>query len=387
MKRNWIIYSIALLIALSAFIAANSATALAACLLIVSSPLASVAVGRFNASRTALRLSLQEACGADQDAELSIDVRRAPLFRGKIELELEARNLVHGTTWKIPVTLAPSSSKQEHFALPLRTSNCGRVSLKLTKAAALDNLGFMHCPLTCDFEEDYTVYPRIYDLKILIARTNHASASGIEFDPTRRGQDKTEVFDLRGYRDGDTLKSVHWKLSARTDDLMVREASHPADYDIAIIFGMCNCDADDRAQTEVLNAAFSLLASVSAALLRQGAGHRVIYSNEDLLAVETIDGTASFNDMLDTIMAAPLPTDRFADAHAFREMRRANAITKAIVITDEIPSTMAQAIAKNTALTILHIGAEALDVRKEDDWLLVNVPLADVGSTIKNLEL
>ena len=387
MKRNWIIYGIALLTALSAFIAANSATALAACLLIIFTPLASIALGRLGASRTTLELTLQEACSAGQDAALSIDVQRGALFRGKIELELEARNLVHGAAWKIPVTLAPTSSKQEHFELPLRTSNCGRVSLKLAKAAVIDNLGFMHCPLPCAFEAGYTVYPRIHDLEILTARMSHASSSGTEFDPTRQGQDRTEVFDLRGYRDGDTLKSVHWKLSARTDDLMVREASHPADHDIAIIFGMRNCDADDRARTEVLNAAFSLLASISAALLRQGAGHRIIYSSGDSLVVETIDGAASFNGMLDAIMTAPLPTDRFADAHAFQEIRRTHAITKAIVVTDQIPSTMAQAISRSAALTILHVGSEALDARKEDGWLLVNVPLADIGSTIKNLEL
>lgn len=30
-------------------------------------------------------------------------------------------------------------------------------------------------------------------------------------------------YELREYRDGDTLKQVHWKLSAKLDRLMVRE--------------------------------------------------------------------------------------------------------------------------------------------------------------------
>ncbi|MFR2030140.1 MAG: DUF58 domain-containing protein [Collinsella sp.] len=32
-------------------------------------------------------------------------------------------------------------------------------------------------------------------------------------------------FDLRSYREGDAIKSIHWKLSTRFDDVLVREAS------------------------------------------------------------------------------------------------------------------------------------------------------------------
>lgn len=35
--------------------------------------------------------------------------------------------------------------------------------------------------------------------------------------------EKLEVADVREYRDGDTLKSVHWKLSSKSDELIVRD--------------------------------------------------------------------------------------------------------------------------------------------------------------------
>ncbi len=44
-------------------------------------------------------------------------------------------------------------------------------------------------------------------------RTKHSPAS----------PERLEVADIREYRDGDTLKSVHWKLSSKTDELIVRD--------------------------------------------------------------------------------------------------------------------------------------------------------------------
>lgn len=43
------------------------------------------------------------------------------------------------------------------------------------------------------------------------------------------GQDNTEMSDIREYQPGDSLRSVHWKLSGKTQDLMVRQYARNAD--------------------------------------------------------------------------------------------------------------------------------------------------------------
>lgn len=44
-----------------------------------------------------------------------------------------------------------------------------------------------------------------------------------------RGQDNTELSEIRSYQPGDSLRSVHWKLSSKTQDLMVRQYARNAD--------------------------------------------------------------------------------------------------------------------------------------------------------------
>ena len=43
----------------------------------------------------------------------------------------------------------------------------------------------------------------------------------------RGGDDGSEVFEVRAYRDGDPLQRVHWKLTAKTGEMLVREFSLP----------------------------------------------------------------------------------------------------------------------------------------------------------------
>lgn len=43
----------------------------------------------------------------------------------------------------------------------------------------------------------------------------------------KHGGGFSEIHDLREYRPGDSMQDVHWKLSAKTDDLIVREALEP----------------------------------------------------------------------------------------------------------------------------------------------------------------
>ena len=48
-------------------------------------------------------------------------------------------------------------------------------------------------------------------------------------DSEKRGSNAVDISEIRSYRKGDSLKLVHWKLSARWNDLMVKELLDPAE--------------------------------------------------------------------------------------------------------------------------------------------------------------
>ncbi len=53
--------------------------------------------------------------------------------------------------------------------------------------------------------------------------------------PNRASEDITSPEDLRGYRQGDSMKRIHWKLSLRKQELLVRRFEVPAPPDTLIL--------------------------------------------------------------------------------------------------------------------------------------------------------
>lgn len=60
------------------------------------------------------------------------------------------------------------------------------------------------------------------------SRRHSLPPAGIRISiPKKGGDDGSEVFEVRAYRDGDPLQRVHWKLTAKTGEMLVREFSLP----------------------------------------------------------------------------------------------------------------------------------------------------------------
>lgn len=390
MKRNLVICIIAFALSVGSFIATNEPAALTVAFIAFIAPGASMAFGRATAERTQVSFDFQHACTAGQALDMAITIKRPALSRNRIRMTFRFRNVLTGITTEVPVTLAPASGKVEHFHLPLDTSCCGRIEVSLESAQATDSLGFIDAPIEgVTLQSSYTVYPEIADIIAQTTRANRSSISGTTYDYHRKGQDRTEVFEMRDFQEGDSLKAVHWKLSARFDDLMVREPSRPTDYDITIL-----CDphkpSEGEAQVPVLNSVLAVTASISLSLIQQGLSHSVAYLEDSALESEFVDSRGAFNTMLDMLVSTPLPTTAFENTAAYDEFRRAHNVTRTVLVTDVLDENLASRLSQLTDLSVFHVseGEQAgVGMDLSNGYALTNIPAESVGERIKNLEL
>lgn len=88
------------------------------------------------------------------------------------------------------------------------------------------------------------------------------------YDTQRSGEDAGETLHLRPFQDGDKLRSIHWKLSAKTDGLVVRVDSMPRGCPVAIL-------ADPGGRVE--DALMQCVASLSFSLLEWECPHYVAW--------------------------------------------------------------------------------------------------------------
>lgn len=72
------------------------------------------------------------------------------------------------------------------------------------------------------------VLPTIREIPVEVdPRTRQHMPDSDEYATDRKGEDVSEIYAIREYRPGDSMKAIHWKLSARTKHWMVKEFSFP----------------------------------------------------------------------------------------------------------------------------------------------------------------
>ena len=141
--------------------------------------------------------------------------------------------------------------------------------------------------------------------------TGMLDLDGSVYDEYRAGFDQSEVFEIRPYRPGDKTAQIHWKLSQKTDTLMLRQGSLPVKNALLLILeapqGKENsesaADLSERAQR-----AAARLFSLSESLAEKGVQHHIGYLASDAknLTITEISGRESLTEHAGAILSSPL---------------------------------------------------------------------------------
>lgn len=169
---------------------------------------------------------------ADRGAQSSLRVRvanRSPLPVGGITLRLA---LPDGTlSLPVPGRLFREDEAQASFSLP----HVGLAEAQVAKTCVTDLFGlFVICRRERKAPASILVLPRHFEVPAL----NFQERDDGRALPNRSSEDITSPEDTRGYRAGDPLKRVHWKLSARRRELVVRRFEVPAPPDTLILLDL-----------------------------------------------------------------------------------------------------------------------------------------------------
>ncbi len=156
----------------------------------------------------------------------------------------------------------------ETVSLNFLPKHCGAVSVTVKSVLLRDLMGITSVRKKVGFSTRITVLPAILPVSPSIESNYVYSAESSVFSREKPGDDPSEIFMLREYRDGDRHNLIHWKLSGRSDNFIVRELSKPVGSRILIMADTGSCRSAKGAD-RVLEAA----ASVSCSFAESGAAH------------------------------------------------------------------------------------------------------------------
>lgn len=390
MIANKITYIVSVALLLVTFVFTANAAALAAAAALIAMPVITVVACRSSVALLKLGFELPRSCVVNAPLVLRITLDRPLMFRGRMELSFSVYNQLTGTRTVYPVSLAPATGRPALFELELDSAVCGAHTITLDTARLVDEMGFTSLALQdVDFHGLFTVYPQILDIQVDPHQSASASLEGTSYDPHRSGQDASEVFDLRPYHEGDAVKSIHWKLSTRFDDVLVREASRPQDHAIAILFGVFARDFEDLEQSQVLSAALSLTASVSLSLMRLGYHHVVVATGGSALTAYPVDNRRGFNEMLDALASTPLALDYPTSYERYSKIVASRGISKTVLVTAGADDAAFIDMGKMTDLSVLHVSdsIESYSVERGANYLITHCPTSTDAARMKSLEV
>lgn len=167
-----------------------------------------------------LRVEAPKRCKLGQQAQLIFSneakgLLPTPLYR----FALTRTDEMSGEQTIIRLRLAANGRS----AVQIPTAHCGALRYTLAKGRVYDYLGLFALPIRLPEIGLCEVWPQAAQPQ---QTPNLSQFQSRSFRP-KYGGGFSELHELRTYRPGDAMRDVHWKLSAKTDELVVREPMEP----------------------------------------------------------------------------------------------------------------------------------------------------------------
>ena len=189
-------------------------------------------------------------------------------------------------------------------------------------------------------ENTYLVLPNPYPIdKPQISLGEDGSAA-----LGRTQEDYNSPEDTRAYQPGDAMKRIHWKLSSRKQELVVRRFEMPSPPDTLILVDTATPEAENAADIPFLRDALCETA-VAVAKLQMEDGSPVRLPLHGKQATEFVSDQAEGLNQLKEMLAARSFADVTDFSHVLRlELRRMRRTGAAIIITTRLDAGIVEGI-------------------------------------------
>lgn len=134
----------------------------------------------------------------------------------------------------VSFSLPPLSKKNYNFNLNTRYRGKYKIGMKAVEIQ--DFLGLFSLKFNVFEPKEITIYPRIIHLDNF--RLEKDFLSEIDSTETSLIEDMINVSDIRKYIYGDSIKKIHWKLTAKYNELMIKNYHSTSETSINLILDL-----------------------------------------------------------------------------------------------------------------------------------------------------
>lgn len=326
-----IAYAVILLAAAAAFVVTDSGIALFVMICLIAVPFASLTSLIIVRRRVKFDFSARSSCIRGGAIQLDIKVGVHPrVLVGQVKVVTDIENSTFGKTVRKSFSFHDLSYAPHTYDFV--SDDSGRIRVVVKSIKLIDIFGIFAVSVPCAKFSESFVSPKLYDdVRVRIAVNETASFSGDTSVP-QRGQDPTEIFDIRDYAAGDSLKAVHWKLSSKFDSLKTKEFGSTYDNKTLVLVDLSRTKGDKPATDAQLNAVLDVAVSVSNSLKTDGYVHRVGWFNDGVFFSSEVSDNNTFVQMVNELMSIKINDGNAEVMFYLSRTAERSAFTKIILI-------------------------------------------------------
>lgn len=120
----------------------------------------------------------------------------------------------------------------------------------------------------------------------------------------RKGENTEEIVDIRGYQQGDKMQRVHWKLSAKMDEIMMKEFGNSMDVRTHIVVDLYVPHKKEKGY--YMDELLQVLIAISVRIIQSGEQHTVYWFDGENLQSRSIKSQEQLWDCMQEIITGSL---------------------------------------------------------------------------------
>jgi uncharacterized protein (DUF58 family) len=224
----------------------------------------------------------------------------------------------------------------------LRLTERGKYTFGPMEFSTRFPLGLVERGYVSDVSGELLVHPRIGLLSQQWYHDARMAMESVQRQHTQRGMFDDEFHHLRDFRTGDNPRDIHWRTSARVQDLMVRKYEQCRDQGLIILLDLWQPERASTDDEDRVELAISLAATIGVDHLKQtrGAQQHLFASGKEMVTWRADVGTEASESLLDVL--AIIEAGR---AFEFDELIRlaaqvATSMMRTVLITTRPPSEL-----------------------------------------------
>ena len=215
----------------------------------------------------------------------------------------------------------------------IASEHCGYLYVSAEQIYLLDWMGFLPVPCPAKALGKVSVLPDTFSPNLYLSMSMARREDAAFWSQEQKGTDYTEVFSLRDYADGDSLKQIHWKLSSKRQQLIVKEPSLPIEKSL-LIFWDKNAAAASPGE---MDAMAECVASISQTILEQGTSFALGWTEGKNKVFEEIDAEEQLIQAIPRMLKWGPDTSAGSGAFLYAQAGLGNTYAKTIYVAKTYP--------------------------------------------------